>query len=139
MLLFVFLLFCLVFQQPLAFDDIEIINISLLLIRNILCAPERPLIHNLKAPSCSTCCSNAGDFWQQNQLVWNLYAQGLDHLLMALLACPQKVKITKLSWYLAVIIPHILIILVNSFAGPMGSGNCAGDRSNLPRSALETT
>ena len=48
---------------------------------------------------------------------------------------PAKSKNNKTVIVLAVIISHI----VNSFAGPMGSGNCAGDRSNLPRSALETT
>lgn len=33
------------------------------------------------------------DCSQQNRLLWNLFAQGLDRLLINLLACSQKVKL----------------------------------------------
>jgi len=94
------------------------VNQSLLLIRNILHAPERPPSSPLSEPedcvfgpfggdhekSCPPGGSQTpylgpnthshgytSDCSQQNRLLWNLFAQGLDRILINMLACPQKV------------------------------------------------
>lgn len=106
-------------------------NHALLLIRNILHAPERPTTQAAGEPgepdaegpangdagsnsASGSECQHAGsgaagtqtqymgpnshshgyapDCSQQNRLLWNLFAQGLDRLLMQLLACSQKVS-----------------------------------------------
>ena len=71
-------------QQPLSTDGSESVNDSLLLIRNILHVPERPASSPF-AQNYESECS------QQNRVVWNLFVQGFDRLLINLLACPQKV------------------------------------------------
>jgi len=110
-------LFVNILQQPLSTEDSEAVNHSLLLIRNILHAPERP-----PCPSKMSTGSNnedkgqqqpaaagssqtpylgphshshgfTADCSQQNRLLWNLFAQGLDRLLINLLASSQKVSI----------------------------------------------
>jgi timeless protein len=95
-------------QQPLSSNDSRSINHSLLLIRNILHVTERPLkkadnvfhigtavyrdkqdhephFYKYNNDNLST------NFTQQDQLMRNLFAQGLDRLLVNLLACAQKV------------------------------------------------
>jgi hypothetical protein len=62
------------------------VNHSLLLIRNILHAPERPTQMADKRQD------------QQDQLVRILLAQGLDRLLISLLACAQKVNSLIISF-----------------------------------------
>ena len=84
--------------------DCDSVSHALLLIRNILHAPERPSqtlqstdasiqpgTNNSQAPSQSheystVVCS------QQKRLLWNLFAQGLDRLLINLLTSPHKVQ-----------------------------------------------
>jgi hypothetical protein len=70
-------------QQPVSTEDSESVNDSLLLIRNILHVPERPLssIFQNYSNECS----------QQNRVVWNLFVQGFDRLLINLLASSHKV------------------------------------------------
>ena len=90
-------------------------NHSLLLIRNILHAPERPPCPNKMSTSSedkgqqqtsATGTSQTpylgphshshgftADCSQQNRLLWNLFAQGLDRILINLLASSQKVSI----------------------------------------------
>ncbi|XP_046458340.1 protein timeless-like [Daphnia pulex] len=65
-------------NEPLSSDDNISVNHSLLLIRNILHAPERPTQMADKRQD------------QQDQLMRILLAQGLDRLLISLLACTQK-------------------------------------------------
>ena len=101
-------------QQPLCSEDSEAVNNSLLLIRNLLHAPERPNpIANFgaEAPKEENGLRNSGfqtryfgsnlhsqgftaDCSQQNLLLWNLFAQGLDRILMDMLTCSQKVHST---------------------------------------------
>ncbi|EFX87203.1 putative TIMELESS/TIM-1 protein [Daphnia pulex] len=73
-------------KEPLSSDDNLSVNHSLLLIRNILHAPER-----------STQMADKGQD-QQDQLVRIVLAQGLDRLLISLLACAQKEQ-----WLVAVV------------------------------------
>ena len=103
-------------------EDSESVNHSLLLIRNILHAPERPPDTSPKE-MVDVCCDDTGtaagaslptgtsqtpylgphshshgytaDCSQQNRLLWNLFAQGLDRILINLLACSQKVSATS--------------------------------------------
>ncbi|XP_046461857.1 protein timeless-like isoform X1 [Daphnia pulex] len=98
-------------KQPLSSDDSESVNHSLLLIRNILHAPERPpnmteVGDNEAATASAQPGSNnsqtpylgphshshgfTADCSQQNRLLWNLFSQGLDRLLINLLASSQK-------------------------------------------------
>jgi timeless protein len=109
--------FLCVSQQPLSSDDSESVNHSLLLIRNILHAPERPPnmagvgdseaattsaqpgTSNSQTPYLGPHSHSHGytaDCSQQNRLLWNLFSQGLDRLLINLLACSQKVNIDLL-------------------------------------------
>ncbi|KAI9560956.1 putative TIMELESS/TIM-1 protein [Daphnia sinensis] len=80
-------------KQPLASDETEFLNLCLLLIRNILDAPERrgqsdpPMSsysesYNIELDRCS----------QQNEIMHNLFAQGFGKLLLDMLACSQKDK-----------------------------------------------
>lgn len=98
-------------QQPLSSDDSESVNHCLLLIRNILHAPERPpnmvevVDNGTTASAAQPGTSNSqtpylgphshshgytADCSQQNRLLWNLFSQGLDRLLINLLASSQK-------------------------------------------------
>ncbi|XP_057372867.1 protein timeless-like [Daphnia carinata] len=98
-------------QQPLSSDDSESVNHCLLLIRNILHAPERPpnmvevVDNGTTASVAQPGTSNSqtpylgphshshgytADCSQQNRLLWNLFSQGLDRMLINLLACSQK-------------------------------------------------
>lgn len=94
-------------------DDCECVQHSLLLIRNILHAPQRPRNTSDDAESAASsaaqqpsnaqtphqgptqsygCSYTTAECNQQNQrLLWNLFAQRLDRLLINLLASPQKV------------------------------------------------
>ncbi|XP_046458348.1 protein timeless-like [Daphnia pulex] len=69
-------------KQSLSSDDCELVNHSLLLIRNILHAPERPC--QIAVGECQVSSTNTSA-QQQNRILWNLYAQGLSHLLINLL------------------------------------------------------
>lgn len=95
-------------------EDSKTVNYSLLLLRNVLHAPERPGRHLLAQETSSgvgggrqvnadqqgmllhttysASHNYSTDSSQQNRLMWNLFAQGLDRLLMALLSCSQKVS-----------------------------------------------
>lgn len=120
-------------QQPLSSEDSESVNHSLLLIRNILHAAERPpvqLAPDASGPAdeeaagaeadansgsnsgANSACEfqqhanggqqkqhahgrgHAPDCSQQNRLLWNLFAQGLDRVLIQLLGCSQTVSFT---------------------------------------------
>ena len=127
-------------QQPLSTEGCEAVNYSLLLLRNILHAPERPpmqepiIEESTDPPSPGNNANNnndasngerrgsrpsneahtpylgphvhshgySSDCSQQNRLLWNLFAQGLDRLLINMLSSPHKVNFTltfnDLSW-----------------------------------------
>ncbi|EFX87102.1 hypothetical protein DAPPUDRAFT_307154 [Daphnia pulex] len=74
-------------KQLLSSDDCELVNHSLLLIRNILHAPERPC--QIAVGECQVSSTTSTQQQQQNRILWNLYAQGLSHLLINLLGCSQ--------------------------------------------------
>lgn len=78
----------LTFQQPSSCDEIELLNLCLLLIRNILDAPERPVEPDSQMSSYSQ--SYKIELSQQNEIVCNIFAQGFGKLLLDMLACPQK-------------------------------------------------
>ncbi|KZS11311.1 putative Protein timeless [Daphnia magna] len=96
-------------QQPLSSDDSICVNDSLALIYNILHVPERPTkeLCNVEAAGAKaaqqTTESNLSHLRQlhsnsnsyaigdrQNRLMWNLFAQGLDRILISLLTESQK-------------------------------------------------
>lgn len=108
-------------KTTLSSEDCECVQHSLLLVRNILHLPQRPrntvvdvesatssaaqqpshaqTPHQVPArsngSSCTTtdCCNS-----QENQrLLWNLFAQKLDRLLINLLASPQKVNLYNMQ------------------------------------------
>ena len=119
-------------QQPLSTEGCEAVNYSLLLLRNILHAPERPpmqepiIEESTDPPSPGNNANNnndasngerrgsrpsneahtpylgphvhshgySSDCSQQNRLLWNLFAQGLDRLLINMLSSPHKVNFT---------------------------------------------
>lgn len=80
----------LTFQQPSSRDEIELLNLCLLLIRNILDAPERPVEPDSQMSPYSQ--SYNIELSQQNEIVCNIFAQGFGKLLLDMLACPQKVN-----------------------------------------------
>ena len=86
----------------LTIDDCDCVNYLLLLIRNILHAPERPAPNpsvdnktSFAASNVSLANSNSRhpttDCSQQNLLLKDLFGQGLDRLLINLLSTSQKV------------------------------------------------
>lgn len=87
----------------LTIDDCDCVNYLLLLIRNILHAPERPIPNpsdvdnkiSFAASNVSLANSNSShpttDCSQQNLLLKDLFGQGLDRLLINLLSTSQKV------------------------------------------------
>nr|CAH0101399.1 unnamed protein product [Daphnia galeata] len=76
-------------NQPLiSKDDCELVSYLLLLIRNILHAPERPTSKNTDYDGD---CGNTSDYPQQRQLLGVLFAQGFGQILIHLLSCSQKV------------------------------------------------
>ncbi|KAK4005125.1 hypothetical protein OUZ56_006846 [Daphnia magna] len=75
-------------KQPSSRDEIELLNLCLLLIRNILDAPERPVEPDSQMSPYSQ--SYNIELSQQNEIVCNIFAQGFGKLLLDMLACPQK-------------------------------------------------
>ncbi|CAH1113832.1 unnamed protein product [Psylliodes chrysocephalus] len=63
-------------------DQCDSINNCLLLIRNILHVPEN------KAPASN---GALGHTSMQNQIMWNLFTQNIDKIIIYLMSCPQKV------------------------------------------------
>ncbi len=101
-------------KTTLSREDCECVQHSLLLVRNILHVPQRPrntvvdvesatssaarqpsnaqTPHQVPAQSNGSSCTTADCNNQENQrLLWNLFSQRLDRLLINLLASPQKV------------------------------------------------
>lgn len=66
-------------------DQCDSINNCLLLIRNILHVPEN------KAPASN---GALGHTSMQNQIMWNLFTQNIDKIIIYLMSCPQKVSYT---------------------------------------------
>ena len=124
--LYVNTLFCLRYilpffpsQQPLSTDGSESVNDSLLLIRNILHVPERPASSPFAqnyVPECS----------QQNRVVWNLFVQGFDRLLINLLACPQKVLDINIDS-----IAFIIYLTIVNYTERLGKDDSTADCSPL--------
>jgi hypothetical protein len=84
--------------------DCDSVSHALLLIRNILHAPERPSqtlqstdapiqpgTNSSQAPPQKSHENSIYVCSQQKRLLWNLFAQGLDRLLINLLTSPHKV------------------------------------------------
>ena len=95
-----------ILQQPLTLEEIQSVNFCLVLLRNVLHIPERPSLRPPPMPSSSrtwNVCDYTSDNSQQNQIVCNLFAQGLGPLLLKLLDCPQKVLIA-----ISLLKPHIM-------------------------------
>lgn len=63
--------------DKLSLNECETINNCLLLLRNILHIPENVQQHQPHTP-------------MQNQILWNLFTQSIDKLLIHLMSCPQK-------------------------------------------------
>jgi hypothetical protein len=82
-------------------DDCESVSYFLLLIRNIVHAPE-----GVRANQSASVGDSATYFaaaaspghWQQRRLLSDLLTQGLDLLLIDLLTCSQKVGETGVKW-----------------------------------------
>lgn len=71
-------------ESPLNIEQCDTINSCLLLLRNILHIPEN------KSPS-SNCIPGHSSI--QNQIIWNLFTQSIDKIIIYLMSCPQKVSI----------------------------------------------
>ncbi|CAH2002672.1 unnamed protein product [Acanthoscelides obtectus] len=69
-------------DSQLNIEQCESINNCLLLLRNILHIPEN------KSPAPIGCMTHSS---MQNIIIWNLFAQGVDKLIIYLMACPQKI------------------------------------------------
>jgi timeless protein len=63
--------------DKLSLNECETINNCLLLLRNILHIPENVQQYQQHTP-------------MQNQILWNLFTQSIDKLLIHLMSCPQK-------------------------------------------------
>ncbi|XP_045025531.1 protein timeless isoform X4 [Daphnia magna] len=82
--------FCLT-HQPLTTRNCEFINYLLLLIRNVLYAPERHInITETEERMHPVGHDTASDGSQQRRLIWVLFAQGFDQILISLLTYSQK-------------------------------------------------
>lgn len=93
-------------QQPLTLEETQSVSFCLALLRNVLHIPERPSILGLPQKLLSSSQSRSVNYHisddnsQQNQILYNLFAQGLGPLLLKLLDCPQRVVAISL------LIPH---------------------------------
>ncbi|PSN50865.1 Protein timeless, partial [Blattella germanica] len=67
-------------DEKLSDNECESMNNCLLLLRNILHIPETRIV----SPGGSVQCS------KQNQILWNLFTQSIDKILIELMTCPQK-------------------------------------------------
>ncbi|XP_031342819.1 protein timeless-like isoform X2 [Photinus pyralis] len=61
-------------------EQCESIHNCLLLLRNVLHIPENPFYYSSTSPTS-----------MQNYIVWNLFSQSMDKMLIYLITCPQKV------------------------------------------------
>ncbi|KAG5889809.1 hypothetical protein JTB14_031357 [Gonioctena quinquepunctata] len=68
-------------DSQLDFEQCDTINNCLLLLRNILHIPES------KSPSSN---GPSSPFCMQNQIIWNLFTQSLDKIIIYLMSCSQK-------------------------------------------------
>jgi hypothetical protein len=75
---------CNIQEDKLTEGECESVSSCLLLLRNILHIPESHVI-----PIGSGRCS------KQNQILWNLFTQSVDKILIQLMTCPQKVRCTS--------------------------------------------
>lgn len=71
-------------ESPLNLEQCDTINNCLLLLRNILHIPES------KVPSSNGSSVHSS---MQNQIIWNLFTQSIDKIVIYLMSCPQKVRI----------------------------------------------
>lgn len=63
-------------------DECESMNNCLLLLRNVLHIPENCVL----SPGGSSHCS------KQNQILWNLFTQSVDKILIQMMTYPQRVR-----------------------------------------------
>lgn len=71
-------------ESPLNLEQCDTITNCLLLLRNILHIPET------KSPSTNGAMVHSS---MQNQIIWNLFTQSIDKVIIYLMSCPQKVSI----------------------------------------------
>lgn len=71
-------------------EECDGINNCLLLLRNILHVPEPKNNANCPATHISL----------QNQIIWNLFTQSIDKIIILLLSCPQKVSPIRANFVL---------------------------------------
>lgn len=78
--------------QQLDLDQCDSINNCLLLLRNILHIPEIKSCNSaLSSSPMMSGCSATVYSTMQNQIVWNLFTQSIDKIIIYLMSCPQKV------------------------------------------------
>lgn len=70
-------------ESPLNIEQCDTINNCLLLLRNVLHIPEN------KSPSPNSTPVHSS---MQNQIIWNLFTQSIDKIIIYLMSCPQKVR-----------------------------------------------
>ncbi|KAJ8942282.1 hypothetical protein NQ318_005600 [Aromia moschata] len=68
-------------DSELSLEQCENINNCLLLLRNILHIPENKTLN-------SNCVTHSS---MQNQIIWNLFTQSIDKIIIYLMSCPQKI------------------------------------------------
>lgn len=95
--------------QQLNLEQCDSINNCLLLLRNILHIPENKTatINNLQMPSSTISATVHSSM--QNQIIWNLFTQSIDKIIIYLMSCPQKV--TKLNKTIFFALYFIIIFL----------------------------
>ncbi len=124
-------------QQPLTTEEIRSVNFCLALLRNILHIPERPSIRLPQKLSSfsSSFIDHTTHNTQQNQIVCNLFAQGLSPLLLKLLDCPQRVTIILLkSHYLfSVILIKVCVELRTNGWGRSHRWSLSFSKVGLPK------
>lgn len=69
-------------EENLDFEHCDSINNCLLLLRNVLHIPEK----RMSMVSCPLAYSS-----MQNEIIWNLFTQSIDKIMVYLITCPQKV------------------------------------------------
>lgn len=70
-------------ESPLNIQQCDTINNCLLLLRNILHIPEN------RSPSSNGSSVHSS---MQHQIIWNLFTQSIDKIIIYLMSCPQKVS-----------------------------------------------
>lgn len=77
-------------ESPLNVAQCDTINNCLLLLRNILHIPENKTLSSNGTSAYSS---------MQNQIIWNLFTQSIDKIIIYLMSCSQKVSTKNLSTF----------------------------------------